>query len=116
MPDAVKGGLFVGAAVAVGMLAGVLGPSLIDAGREAAKPQRAHASLLPKMPTVVGRPLDDAQGQLRRRGIRYVTDAPGIVEETVPGLLEVCESVPDPGRRVRGKAHLHTAIAGTCDI
>jgi hypothetical protein len=117
MPDAVKGGLFVGAAVATGLLVGLLVPSLVGTERERAKERAgAHGSLQPRMPSVVGQPLDDVRGELSRRGIAYVTDAPDIVEDTVPEILEVCRSEPGPGRPVRGSARLRTAIAGTCNI
>jgi hypothetical protein len=68
------------------------------------------------MPGVVGRRLDEAQAELDRRGIRYSTDAPDIVEVVAPGILEVCESEPAPGASVRGRARLRAAIAGTCGI
>jgi PASTA domain-containing protein len=116
MPDAVKGGLFVGAAVVTGILVGLLAPSLVGAERDTAKGPRAHKPLLPTMPTVVGEPLDEAQAELRRRGITYETDAPHIVETVVPDILEVCESDPVPGRSVRGSARLHVALARTCGI
>jgi hypothetical protein len=115
MPDAVKGGLFVGAAVATGILVGLLVPSLVGAER-ATKGPRADKSLLPKMPSVVGQPLDEAQRELRGRGITYVTDAPDIVEVVVPDILEVCESEPAPGKSIRGSARLHVALARTCHI
>jgi PASTA domain len=116
MTDAVKGGLFVGAAVATGLLAGLLLPSMVGAEREAAKRPRSQVSLLPTMPTVIGQPLDEAQGELRRRGIPYVTDAPDIVDVVLPGILEVCESEPVPGARVPGSARLRAALVGTCGI
>jgi len=116
MPDAVKGGLFVGAAVVTGILAGLFVPPLVGAERDAAKRPRAHASPLPTMPKVIGQPLDEAEGELHRLGIRYETDAPGLVEKVVPGFLEVCGSVPGPGSSVRRSARLQTALAGTCDI
>ena len=115
MPDAVKGGLFVGAAVATGILVGLLVPSLVGAERDTAKGPRPHKSLR-TMPSVVGQPLDEAQGELRRGGIPYETDAPDLVEAVLPGILEVCESEPDPGRSVRRSARLHVALAGTCAI
>jgi hypothetical protein len=116
MPDAVKGGLFVGAAVVTGIVAGLLlAPSFGDEGRGGNRP-RVQESLLPTMPSVVGEPLDEARDELRRRGIGYVTDAPEIVEAVAPGILEVCESEPGPGRSIRGNARLHTAFTGTCDI
>jgi hypothetical protein len=115
MPDAVKGGLFVGAAVATGILFGFFVPPLLGAEREAAKRPRAHASL-PTMPSVVGQPLDDARRELRRRGIPDTTDAPDIVEAVVPAVLEVCDTEPGPGGSVRGSARLHVAVAGTCDL
>jgi hypothetical protein len=116
MPDSVKGGLFVGAAVATGIVAGLILAPLFGAEREAADRPRARESLLPIMPGVIGQRLDDAERQLRRRGITYVTDAPDIVEVVVPDILEVCESEPGPGRSVRGSARLRAALTGTCDI
>jgi hypothetical protein len=112
MPDAVKGGLFVGAAVAAGLFAGLL----LVAGRGAADQSGPDSPPPPTMPAVIGQPLDDAQRTLRRRGIRYVTDAPEIVEATVPGILEVCESEPAPQRSIRGRARLHVSLAGTCRL
>jgi hypothetical protein len=68
------------------------------------------------MPSVIGRPLDEAEDELGRRGIPYVTDAPDIVEIVVPTVLEVCETEPGPGQKVSDTAHLRAALAGTCDI
>jgi hypothetical protein len=116
MPGAVKGGLFVGAAVAVGILAGLLVPSLVVAERDAAEGQSASTESAPVMPIVIGRPLDEAEDELRQRGIPYVTDAPDLVEIVVPTALEVCETKPHPGKRVQGTARLRAALAGTCDI
>ena len=115
MPDAVKGGLFVGAAVATGLLVGLLVPSLVGAGRETAERSRTQAPL-PTMPSVIDQPLDEAQRELRSRGIDSVTDAPHFVEVAVPQVLDVCESEPAPGGRVRGSARLHVALAGTCRL
>src|SRR5688500_5748387 len=109
MPDAIKGGLFVVAAVATGILAGLFVPSLVGAKREAAKGPRAQESQLPTMPSVLGQSLDEAKEELRGRGITYVTDAPDIVEAVVPEVLEVCDSEPAPGRNIRGSARLHVA-------
>lgn len=106
----------MGAAVATGILVGLFVPSLLGAGRETAKGPRAHESPLPTMPSIVGQPLDEARGELRRRRITYVTDAPDIVEVVVPDILEVCESEPGPGRSIRGSARLYVALAGTCNI
>ena len=116
MPEAVKGGLFVGVAVVTGILVGFIVAPLFGGERNPAKRQRAHAALLPKMPNVIGQRLDEAAGELRRRRGRYVTDAPDIVEKMVPSILEVCESEPGPGSSVRGSAHLRTALPGTCGI
>ena len=113
MPDAVKGGLFVGAAVATGILVGLLVPSLFGPGRDTTN---ARAQSRPTMPGVVGQQLDEAERVLRRRAIDYETDAPGIVEAVVPDLLEVCESDPAPGRSIRGRAQLHVAFTGTCSL
>jgi hypothetical protein len=116
MPEAVKGGLFVGAAVVTGILVGFIVAPLVGAERSTAKRPRAHAVLLPKMPNVIGQRLDEAGGELRRRKVRYVTDAPDFVEQLVPSIMEVCESEPGPGSSVRGRARLRTAVAGTCGI
>ena len=115
MPASTKGGLFVGAAVAVGILAGLTVPALVGAEGGTAKKSRAHAAL-PTMPSVIGQPLDQAKGELRRRRIAYVTDAPSMVEAVAPGILEVCDSEPAPGGHVRGSARLRAALAGTCGI
>jgi hypothetical protein len=117
--DAVKGGLFVAAAVATGLLAGLFVPSLVGAERETASRPRAPAPALPTMPGIIGRRFDEAQDELRRRGIPYVTVAPDIVavaEVVAPATLEVCDTEPGPGRSVRDRAHLHAAFAGTCGI
>ena len=105
----------MGAAVAAGILVGLLVPALVGAERDTKGP-RAHGPPLPQMPSVVGQSLDEAQSELRGRRITYVTDAPDIVEVVVPSILEVCESEPAPGKRIRGSARLHVALAGTCDI
>jgi hypothetical protein len=115
MSDAVKGGLFVGAAVMTGLLAGLFVPPLVGAERPAAKRPRAQAAL-PTMPSIIGQPLDEAQAELRRRGISYETDAPGLVKSVLPQILEVCKTEPGPQALVRGSAHLHAALAGTCDL
>ena len=116
MPDAVKGGLFVGTAVAIGILVGLLAPSLVGAERQTAKRPRAHTPPPPSMPAVIGKPLDEAEAALRSRGIDYVTDAPDLVEMLVPAVLEVCESEPAPGKSVRGSARLRAELKGTCNI
>ena len=105
----------MGTAVAFGILVGLLAPSLVGAEKQAAKGQRAHAPPLPAMPSVIGKPLDEAQAALSRRGIPYVTDAPDIVEMLVPDILEVCESEPSPGKSVRGSARLRAELIGTCN-
>jgi hypothetical protein len=116
MPDALKGGLFVGAAVITGVLVGLLLPTLVGPERETARGSRAEKVVLPTMPSVVGERLDQAQSELQGRGISYETNAPTFVEEVVPDILEVCESEPAPGRSVRGSARLHVALARTCGI
>lgn len=116
MRGPVKGGLFVGAAVAVGLLAGLILPSLVIAERETAKRPRAGTPSLPTMPSLIGRPLDEAEDELRRRGIPYTTDAPDLVEIVAPKVLEVCETEPGPGEKVRGGARLRASLAGTCGI
>jgi hypothetical protein len=116
VPDFAKGGLFVGAAVVTGIVAGLLAAPFVNADREPAKKRRAHASLTPTMPSVSGERLDEADRELRRRRISYETDAPGIVETVLPEVLEVCDSDPPPGASIRGGARLHVAVAGTCGI
>ncbi len=116
MSGAVKGGLFVGAAAAVGLLVGFLVPPLVVAERETAKRPRADASPRPAMPYVVGRPLDEAERELRRRGIAYVTDGEEVLGVVVPSLWEVCETEPAAGQKLRGAAHLRAALPGTCVI
>ena len=114
MPDAVKGGLFVGTAVAIGILVGLLAPSLVGAERQTGERSRAHTPP-PSMPSVIGKPLDEAEAALTRRGIAYVTDAPDLVEMLVPAALEVCDSEPGPGKGVRGSARLRAELVGTCN-
>ena len=114
MSDSLKGGLFVGAAVAVGLLVAFLVPSMV-AGRGAAT-QSAQAPPPPVMPNVVGRPLDEAERELRRREIAYVTDEGDVLGVVVPSVWEICETVPRPGARVRQSARLRAALPGTCDF
>lgn len=115
MSDSLKGGLFVGAAVAVGLLVAFLVPTMV-VGRGAAKGQRAQAPPPPVMPNVVGRPLDEAERELRRREITYVTDEGDVLGVVVPSVWEICETVPRPGARVRQSARLRAALPGTCDF
>ena len=115
MSDPVKGGLFVGAAVAVGLLFAFVVPPLV-AGRETAKEHKADRPALPSMPDVVGRPLDEAEQELGRRRIAYVTDGGDILGIVVPSVWEVCETEPGGGEKVRGTAHLRAALPGTCSI
>ena len=115
MPDSLKGGLFVGAAVAVGFLFAFLVPPLV-VGRKAANEPKTDAPPLPAMPNVIGRPLDEAEEELRRRGIAYVTDGGEIFGIAVPSIWEVCETVPGGGEKVRHTAHLRAALPSTCDI
>lgn len=115
MSDSLKGGLFVGAAVAVGLLVAFLVPPMV-AGRGTAKGQRAQAPPPPVMPNVVGRPLDEAERALRRREIAYVTDEGDVLGVVVPSVWEICETVPAAGMRVRRSARLRAALPGTCDF
>jgi hypothetical protein len=115
MAGPLKGGLFVGAAVAVGLLLAFLVPSLV-VGREAAKPPRTDAPPPPSMPNVIGRPLDEAEQQLGRRGIAYVTDGGDILGIVLPSVWEVCETEPGAGESVRGTARLRAALPSTCGI
>jgi hypothetical protein len=117
MAGPVKGGLFVGAAVAVGLLAGLLIPLLVVADREPAKrPGRSGGASLPTMPSVIGRPLDDAEDELARHEIDYETDASAILETVAPTVLEVCDAHPPAGQKVHGTAHLRAKLAGTCEM
>jgi hypothetical protein len=115
MPDSLKGGLFVGAAVAVGLLVAFLVPPLV-VGSETANQPKTDAPPPPAMPNVIGRPLDEAEEELARRGIAYVTDRGEIFGVVVPSIWEVCETEPGGGEKVRGTAHLHAALPSTCDI
>ena len=115
MPDSLKGGLFVGAAVAVGILVAFLVPPLV-VGRETANEPKTDAPPLPSMPNMIGRPLDEAEEELARRGIAYVTDGGDIFGIVVPSIWEVCETEPGGGEKVRGTAHLRAALPSTCDI
>jgi hypothetical protein len=108
-----KGGLFVGAAVAVGLLAAFLVPQLV-VGRGTAKATKADA--LPAMPNLVGRPLDEAEAELGRRRIAYVTDGGDILGIVMPAIWEVCETRPRAGEKVRGTAHLRAALPSACGI
>jgi len=114
MSDSLKGGLFVGAAVAVGLLVAFLVPPMV-AGRGTAK-QRAQAPPPPVMPDVVGRKLDDAERELRRHEISYVTDEGDVFGVVVPSVWEVCETRPAAGSRVRQSARVRAALPGTCDF
>lgn len=114
MSDSLKGGLFVGAAVAVGLIVAFVVPSMV-AG-EAAKEQRAQAPPPPVMPNVVGRPLDEAERELRTRRITFVTDEDDVLGVVVPSVWEVCETQPNAGSRVRRGARLRAALPGTCDL
>lgn len=113
MSASLKGGLFVGAAVAVGLLAAFIVPSIV-VGRETGK--KADARPLPVMPHLTGRPLDEAEAELGRRGIAHVTDGGDIFGVVVPSVWEVCETVPGGGQQVRRTARLRAALPGTCGI
>jgi PASTA domain len=115
MSGPMKGGLFVGAAVAAGLLAGFLVPPLV-VGRESARGSRSDAHRQPAMPNLAGRPLDEAEAHLGRRGISYVTDRGDIFGVVVPSLWEVCQTEPPEGERVRGPVHLRAALRGTCSV
>jgi hypothetical protein len=113
MSSSLKGGLFVGAAVAVGLLVAFLVPPMV-VGRGTAKGTKTDAPPPPVMPDVVGRPLDEAEQRLSRRGIAYVTDDGDVFGVVVPSIWEICESEPGAGARVRGTARLRAAPPGTC--
>ena len=115
MSASLKGGLFVGAAVAVGLLAAFL-VSPVVVGRETGAGSKGDARPLPVMPQLTGRPMDEAEAELGRRGIAYVTDGGDILGVVVPSVWEVCETVPGGGQKVRRTARLRTALPGTCAI
>jgi hypothetical protein len=115
MSASLKGGLFVGAAVAVGLLAGFLVAPIV-VGREPGRVSKADARPLPVMPQLTGRPLDEAEAELGRRGIAYVNDGGDIFGVVVPSVWEVCETVPAGGQKVRRTARLRAALSGTCGI
>jgi hypothetical protein len=115
MSGSLKGGLFVGGAVALGLLAAFLLPALV-AGRETATGQRADTRSLPAMPDIVGLPLDEAESELSRRQIAHVTDTEEVLGVVMPSVWEVCETRPGPGQKVRGTARLRAALPGTCAI
>ena len=68
------------------------------------------------MPHVVGRPLDEAEAELARRGIAYVTEGEEVFGIVIPSIWEVCETVPGEGAKVHGTAHLSAAPPSTCGI
>jgi hypothetical protein len=115
MSGPLKGGLFVGAAVAVGLLAAFLVPQSV-VGRHGAATAGAGKPPRPAMPDVVGRPLDEAQDALRARRIAYVTDGGDIFGIDVPSIMEVCETVPSAGEPVRGTVRVRAALPRTCAI
>ncbi len=115
MSGPIKGGLFVGAAVAVGLLAGFLLPGLV-VGREGAATAEAGQPPRPSMPDVVGRPLDEAEDLLGRRGIAYRTDGGDVFGIEVPSVMEVCDTVPAAGERLHGAVRVRAALSGTCAI
>jgi hypothetical protein len=120
MPDFLKGCFFVGAAVAVGILAGLIVPSLVV--DEAGKPEtiaskepvpRPAPPARPTMPFVVGQSVEDAERLLDRRGIDHETTGADIFGY-VPPVFEVCESDPPAGEEVRGTASLRVDLPGLC--
>ena len=68
------------------------------------------------MPQLTGRPLDEAEAELGRRGIAYVNDSGDIFGVVVPSVWEVCETVPGGGQKVRRTARVRAALPGTCGI
>jgi hypothetical protein len=114
MSGPLKGGLFVGAAVAVGLLAGFLLPSLVVGDDRTTSGRSKPAG--PAMPSLVGRSLDEAEKILGRRGIAYVTDGGDVFGISVPSIMEVCETAPAAGQPVRGKVRVRAALSSTCAI
>jgi hypothetical protein len=118
----VKGGLFVGAAVAVGAIAGLVlvsiapadqrGRSKTLADRSAGVPRAPSAG--PRMPQLVGRRLDQAEDELDRRGIVYEQDGAGTVGRFVPVIWEVCDTAPGAGETVAGTVKLYVELPGQC--
>jgi hypothetical protein len=115
MPDFAKGCLFVGAAVAVGILTGLLVPLLVDVGHErsATTASRNPVPPPPVMPDLAGQRLKLAEQRLDRRGIDHETVG-GVLGVVVPSVFEVCETEPAPGQQVRGTAYLHVDLPGLC--
>ena len=115
MPDFAKGCLFVGAAVVVGMLAGLAVPLFVDPGtdRAATIASRKPVAPRPVMPDLVGQKLDVAQETLDRRGMDHETVG-GVLGVVVPSVFEVCETEPAPGQQVHGTAYLHVELPGLC--
>jgi hypothetical protein len=115
MPDVFKGGLFVGSAVVVGILAGLLIPQMVVADRDSKdRGERRPKPALPTMPAVIGDSVSDAEAALERRRIAHETDADGILGVVIPEIWEVCDSDPLPGAKVSGTVHLTAALPGTC--
>ena len=115
MSGPVKGGLFVGAAVAVGLLAAFLLPPLV-VGDQGAATAKARKPPPPAMPDVIGARLNDAEDTLARRGIAYTTDGGDIFGIAVPSIMEVCETVPRAGEPVRSTVRMRAALPRTCAI
>ena len=115
MPDFLKGCLFVGAAVVVGILAGLIVPSLVvdDSGGGETTASRDRVPPPPTMPDVVGKSLDVAEQRLERRDISHEAVGRDIFGY-VPPMFEVCETNPAPGEPVRGTAVLQVELPGLC--
>src|SRR6185312_10992317 len=106
---------FVGVAVALGVFAGILLPRLVAAERDSGKRSKTVAASK-TMPSIVGLSLEEAEQDLGRRGIAYVTNGGDILGVVVPSIWEVCASEPGAGATVRGTVHLHAAFPGACGI
>jgi hypothetical protein len=123
--------LFIGAAVLVGVVAGVIVPVLAisgdsrdRAGRRAVvaggdrnssgAANRDSAPSSPDMPDVVGESLDVADQQLDERGIPYDTEGGGLFGVIDDSNWEVCDTYPDAGEPVRDSALLAVDRPGEC--
>lgn len=126
-----RAGLFLGAAVLAGVVAGVIVPVLAvsgdsrdRAGRRAVLADRDRNSSgaanrdsttsSPAMPDVIGEPLDVADQQLDERGIPHDTEGGGLFGVIDDSNWEVCDTYPGAGEPVRDIALLAIDRPGEC--